>query len=62
MPPVIPNPTYKLTPEQQYEFDVKGYIVLRDHYDADIVAQLHETASTNCKPFQSTTIPTESSV
>ena len=43
MPPVIPNPaTCELTPEQQYEFDLNGYIVLRDHYDADTVAQLHE--------------------
>ncbi len=42
MPPVIPNPTHKLTPEQQYEFDIKGYIVLRNHYDSDIVAQLHD--------------------
>jgi hypothetical protein len=42
MPPVFPNPTHKLTPEQQYEFDLRGYIVLRNHYDADIVAQLHD--------------------
>ena len=42
MPPVFPNPTHKLTPEQQYEFDIKGYIILRKHYDSDIVAQLHE--------------------
>ena len=42
MPAVIPNPTYKITPEQQYEFDIIGYIVLRNHYNADIVAQLHD--------------------
>ena len=42
MPPIIPDPTHKLSPEQQYEFDINGYIVLRNHYDADIVAQLHE--------------------
>ena len=42
MPPIIPDPTHKLSPEQQYEFDINGYIVLRNHYDADTVAQLHE--------------------
>ena len=42
MPPVIPDPAHKLTPEQRYEFDLKGYIVLKDHYDADALALLHE--------------------
>jgi hypothetical protein len=42
MPPVIPDPAHKLTPEQQYEFDLNGYIVLKDHYDADALALLHE--------------------
>jgi ectoine hydroxylase-related dioxygenase (phytanoyl-CoA dioxygenase family) len=42
MPPVIPEPTYELTPEQQYEFDLNGYMVLRNHYNADTVARLHE--------------------
>ena len=31
---------YELTPEQKYEFDLQGYIVLKQHYDADAVAEL----------------------
>ncbi len=42
MPELKLNLTHKLTPEQEYEFDIKGYIVLRNHYDSDIVTQLHD--------------------
>ena len=31
----------ELTPEQKYEFDIKGYIVLKEHYDAAAVEKLH---------------------
>jgi hypothetical protein len=30
-----------LTVEQQYEFDIRGFVVLRQHYDARVVAQLN---------------------
>ncbi len=30
-----------LTDEQKYEFDLRGYLVLRNHYDADAVARFH---------------------
>ena len=30
-----------LTPEQKYEFDLQGYIVLRQHYDEETVAEFH---------------------
>ena len=33
-------PVFELTPEQNYEFDLQGYIVLRAHYDAAAVATL----------------------
>lgn len=32
---------YRLTPAQQYEFDLRGYLVLRQHFDADAVAGFH---------------------
>ena len=32
---------YALTPEQKYEFDLRGYIVLKGHYDEDAVRQFH---------------------
>ena len=35
------TPAYELTPEQKYEFDLQGYIVLKQHYDADAVEELH---------------------
>lgn len=34
-------PAYRLTPEQKYEFDLRGYLVLRQHFDADAVAGFH---------------------
>ena len=30
---------FELTPEQKYEFDLKGYIILKGHYDAVAVAR-----------------------
>ena len=30
-----------LTPEQKYEFDLRGYIVLKGHYDEAAVAEFH---------------------
>ena len=32
---------YELTPEQRYEFDVRGSLVLRQHFDAEAVAEFH---------------------
>ena len=32
---------YELTPEQKYEFDLRGYLVLQQHFDAEAVAELH---------------------
>ncbi len=32
---------YELTPGQKYEFDLRGYLVLRQHFDADAVAEFH---------------------
>ena len=33
--------TGELTPEQKYEFDLQGYIVLRGHYDEQALKMLH---------------------
>ena len=33
--------SYDLTPEQKYEFDLQGYIVLKQHYTAEAIAELH---------------------
>ena len=33
--------SHELTPEQKYEFDLQGYIVLKGHYDEQAVAELH---------------------
>ena len=33
--------TFELTPEQKYEFDLQGYILLAQHYDAGKVEALH---------------------
>ena len=30
-----------LTPEQKYEFDLRGYLVLKGHYDEAAVAEFH---------------------
>ena len=30
-----------LTPERRYELDLKGYFVLKGHYDAAAVAEFH---------------------
>ena len=32
---------FALTPEQKYEFDLRGYIVLKGHYDEEAVAEFH---------------------
>ena len=32
---------FELTPEQKYEFDLRGYLVLKSHYDTDAVTQFH---------------------
>jgi hypothetical protein len=32
---------FQLSPEQKYEFDLRGYIVLKGHYDAAAVAHFH---------------------
>ena len=32
---------YDLTPEQKYEFDLRGYLVLRQHFHAEAVAEFH---------------------
>ena len=42
MPVIMPSPSYELTAEQRYEFDLNGYIVLRNYYDDDVIANLHE--------------------
>jgi len=34
-------PAFELTPEQKYEFDIRGYIVLKQHYDAAAVKEFH---------------------
>ena len=34
-------PASELTSEQKYEFDLRGYFVLRQHFDADAVAEFH---------------------
>ena len=34
-------PAHELTPEQKYEFDLRGYLVLRQHFDADAVVEFH---------------------
>ncbi len=36
-----PEPAYELTPEQKYEFDLQGYIVLRQHFDAEAIQEFH---------------------
>ncbi len=35
------TPAFELTPEQKYEFDLRGYFVLRQHYDESAVQELH---------------------
>jgi hypothetical protein len=32
---------FDLTSEQKYEFDIKGYLVLKQHYDAEAIEQFH---------------------
>ena len=32
---------FELTPEQKYEFDLRGYIVLRRHYDEEAIDEFH---------------------
>ncbi len=32
---------FELTPEQKYQFDLQGYIVLKQHYNKDTVEELH---------------------
>jgi ectoine hydroxylase-related dioxygenase (phytanoyl-CoA dioxygenase family) len=32
---------FELSPEQKYQFDLQGYIVLKQHYDKDTVEELH---------------------
>ena len=32
---------FNLSPEQKYEFDLRGYIVLENHYDSDRIAACH---------------------
>ena len=34
MSSTAPLPAFELTPEQKYEFDLQGYILLEQHYDA----------------------------
>ena len=33
---------YKLSDEQKYQFDLNGFFVLKQHYDAAAVAEFHE--------------------
>ena len=33
--------SHELTPEQKYEFDLQGYIVLKGHDEEQAVAELH---------------------
>ena len=41
MSSTAPLPAFELTPEQKYEFDLQGYILLEQHYDAATVEALH---------------------
>ncbi|MEE2872527.1 MAG: phytanoyl-CoA dioxygenase family protein [Candidatus Latescibacterota bacterium] len=41
MPSIESAPAFELTAEQKYEFDLQGYIVLKEHYDAAAVETLH---------------------
>ena len=41
MSSTAPLPVFELTPEQKYEFDLQGYILLKQHYDAAMVEALH---------------------
>ncbi len=36
-----PAPAFQLSPEQKYEFDLRGYIILRQHYHQDAIAEFH---------------------
>jgi hypothetical protein len=37
----IGSPAFELTAEQKYEFDLRGYLVLKRHYDDDAIAEFH---------------------
>jgi len=41
MSPSEKDPDFELTPEQKYQFDVKGYFVLKQHYDREAVEEFH---------------------
>ena len=41
MPSTESAPAFELTPEQKYQFDIQGYIVLKQHYDAEAVKEFH---------------------
>ena len=41
MSPTESAPAFELTPEQKYQFDLRGYFVLEGHYDREAIEELH---------------------
>ena len=41
MPSTESAPTFELTPQQQYQFDLQGYFVLKQHYNTADIKEFH---------------------